>query len=104
MGAGTGSGVLSQSAQGDDLRRIERDPEIDHRKARAGALKMDFDFSEEQSMLASSCERLVRERCSFETRRAQLKNDPATRPPLWKDLSELGVTALCVPEDAGGLG
>jgi alkylation response protein AidB-like acyl-CoA dehydrogenase len=65
---------------------------------------MDFDFSEEQSMLASSCERLVRERCSFEARRAQLKNDPATRPPLWKDLSELGVTALCVPEDAGGLG
>jgi alkylation response protein AidB-like acyl-CoA dehydrogenase len=65
---------------------------------------MDFDFAEEQSMLASSCERLVRERCSFEARRAQLKNDPAVRPPLWKDLAELGVTALCVPEDAGGLG
>ena len=65
---------------------------------------MDFDFSEEQSMLASSCERLVRERCSFEARRAQLKNDPAQRPPLWADLAELGVTALCVPEDAGGLG
>jgi len=65
---------------------------------------MDFDFSEEQSMLASSCERLVRERCGFEARRALLKTDPATRPALWKDLSGLGVTALCVPEDAGGLG
>jgi len=65
---------------------------------------MDFDFSEEQSMLASSCERLVRERCTFEARRAQLKNDPAARPPVWKDLAELGITALCVPEDAGGLG
>jgi hypothetical protein len=65
---------------------------------------MDFDFSEEQSMLASSCERLVRERCTFEARRAQLKADPAARPPLWADLSELGVTALCVPEEAGGLG
>ena len=65
---------------------------------------MDFDFSEEQSMLASSCERLVRERCGFEARRALLKTDPATRPALWKDLCELGVTALCVPEDAGGLG
>jgi len=65
---------------------------------------MDFDFSEEQSMLASSCERLVRERCSFEARRAQLKTDPATRPALWKALAQLGVTALCVPEDAGGLG
>lgn len=65
---------------------------------------MDFDFSEEQSMLASSCERLVRERCGFDARRTHLKSDPATRPALWKDLSELGVTALCVPEDAGGLG
>lgn len=65
---------------------------------------MDFDFSEEQSMLASSCERLVRERCGFEARRALLKTDPAQRPALWKDLSELGVTALCVPEEAGGLG
>jgi len=65
---------------------------------------MDFELSEEQSMLASSCERLVRERCGFETRRAQIKNDPATRPPLWKDLAELGVTALCVPEEADGLG
>lgn len=64
---------------------------------------MDFDFSEEQSMLASSCERLVRERCTFEARRAQVKSDPATRPTLWKDLAELGVTALCVPEEAGGL-
>jgi alkylation response protein AidB-like acyl-CoA dehydrogenase len=65
---------------------------------------MDFSYSEEQSMLASSCERLVREKCTFEARRAQLKADPATRPPLWADLAELGVTALCVPEAAGGLG
>ncbi|HUL67981.1 MAG TPA: acyl-CoA dehydrogenase [Burkholderiaceae bacterium] len=65
---------------------------------------MDFDFSEEQSMLASSCERLVRERCGFEARRAQLKAYPAERPALWPSLAELGVTALCVPEDAGGLG
>ena len=65
---------------------------------------MDFDFSEEQSMLASSCERLVRERCGFEARRAQLKTYPAERPVLWANLAELGVTALCVPEDAGGLG
>jgi hypothetical protein len=66
--------------------------------------EMDFDFSEEQAMLASSCERLVRERCGFEARRAQLKADPAARPALWRDLAELGVTALCVPEAAGGVG
>lgn len=65
---------------------------------------MDFSYSEEQSMLASSCERLVRERCSFEARRAQLKTEPTQRPALWSTLAELGLTALCVPEDAGGLG
>jgi len=65
---------------------------------------MDFSYSEEQSMLVSSCERLVRERCGFEARRAQLKTEPSQRPPLWNALAELGVTALCVPEDAGGLG
>jgi len=65
---------------------------------------MDFDFSEEQSMLAASCERLVRERCGFEARRAQVDAYPGERPLLWPTLAELGVTALCVPEDAGGLG
>lgn len=65
---------------------------------------MDFDLSEEQSMLAASCERLVRERCTFEARRAQAREDARVRPPLWAELTELGLTAICVPEAAGGLG
>jgi len=65
---------------------------------------MDFSYSEEQSMLVASCERLVRERCGFEARRAQLKTDPGKKPALWSALVELGITALCVPDDAGGLG
>ncbi len=65
---------------------------------------MDFSLSEEQSMLVASCDRLVRERCTFESRRAQLEQDPTQRPALWRDLAEIGVTALAVPEDAGGLG
>lgn len=65
---------------------------------------MDFELTEEQSMLADSCARLVRNRCGFEQRRALVKTDPAARPALWRELAELGVTALCVPDDAGGLG
>lgn len=65
---------------------------------------MDFDLTEEQSMLAESCARLVRERCGFDSRRAQARSDPSARPPLWASLADLGVTALTVPEEAGGLG
>jgi alkylation response protein AidB-like acyl-CoA dehydrogenase len=65
---------------------------------------MDFDLTEEQSMLAASCERLVRERCGFEARRTQAREDARVRPPLWPELTELGLTALTVPESAGGLG
>ncbi|HUN92410.1 MAG TPA: acyl-CoA dehydrogenase [Burkholderiaceae bacterium] len=65
---------------------------------------MDFSLSEEQSMLVSSCERLVRERCTFEARRRDVRADPATPPPAWGDMVELGLAALCVPASAGGLG
>lgn len=65
---------------------------------------MDFDLSEEQSMLVASCERLVRERCTFAARRAQARDDARVRPPLWAELTDLGLTAICVPEAAGGLG
>ncbi|MCX8006083.1 MAG: acyl-CoA/acyl-ACP dehydrogenase [Burkholderiaceae bacterium] len=64
---------------------------------------MDFELSEEQAMLADSCARLVRSRCGFEARRAQARSDPAQRPALWSELAALGVTALCVPEEDGGL-
>lgn len=65
---------------------------------------MDFSLSEEQTMLLDSCARLVRERCKFETRRAQAREDARVAPPLWPQLTELGLTALVVPESAGGLG
>jgi hypothetical protein len=64
---------------------------------------MDFNVSDDLSMLLDSCARLVRERCGFEARRAQLKEEPTARPPLWRDMVELGLSALCVPEREGGL-
>jgi alkylation response protein AidB-like acyl-CoA dehydrogenase len=64
---------------------------------------MDFDLTEEQSMLVASCERLVRERCGFDGRRAQARQLPQMRPPLWTDLTELGLTGIAVPEALGGM-
>ncbi len=65
---------------------------------------MDFSLSEDQSMFVASCERLVRERCSFEARRSVARSPAAAVPPLWPDFAQLGLTALLVPESSGGLG
>ena len=65
---------------------------------------MDFTYSEDQSMFVASCERLVRERCSFDARRAVARSPAETVPPLWSEFAQLGLTSLLVPEDAGGLG
>jgi alkylation response protein AidB-like acyl-CoA dehydrogenase len=65
---------------------------------------MDFSYSEDQSMFVASCERLVRERCGFEARRAVAKSPADQVPPLWPEFAQLGLTSALVPEDAGGLG
>jgi hypothetical protein len=65
---------------------------------------MDFSYSEDQSMFVASCERLVRERCGFDARRAIARSAADARPPLWTEFAQLGLTALLVPEQAGGLG
>ena len=65
---------------------------------------MDFSLTEDQLLLLSSCERWVRERCGIEARLAQARSDPTVRPPLWKELSDLGLAALCIAETDGGLG
>jgi alkylation response protein AidB-like acyl-CoA dehydrogenase len=65
---------------------------------------MDFSLTEDQSMFVASCERLVRERCTFEARRATARSAADAVPPLWGEFSQLGLTALLVPEAVSGLG
>ena len=65
---------------------------------------MDFSYSEDQSMFVASCERLVRERCGFDARRAVAMSPAEEVPPLWPEFAQLGLTSLLVPEERGGLG
>ena len=65
---------------------------------------MDFNFSEEQQLLADTVQRFVREHYSFEARRAILKSNDGWSRDLWAELAGLGITALNVPEAHGGLG
>lgn len=65
---------------------------------------MDFNFTEEQQLLAYTVRRFVREHYSFEARREILQSKQGWSRELWQQLAHLGITALNVPEDHGGLG
>jgi len=64
---------------------------------------MDFNFSEEQQLLADTVKRFVREDYTFEKRREILKSSEGWSREVWQSLAELGLTALNVPEAHGGL-
>jgi hypothetical protein len=65
---------------------------------------MDFNFTDEQQLLADTVRRFVREHYSFEARREILKSQDGWSRELWQQLAGLGLTALNVPEEHGGLG
>lgn len=65
---------------------------------------MNFDLSDEQQQLSQSLARLLGDHGSFEKRCATAQSTLGWNPELWKRLSELGVTALGIPESYGGLG
>src|SRR5262245_49817451 len=64
---------------------------------------MDFNFSEEQQLLADTVQRFVREHYSFEARREIIKSKEHWSREIWQELAGLGITALNVPEEHGGL-
>ncbi|NMM38246.1 MAG: acyl-CoA dehydrogenase [Glaciimonas sp.] len=65
---------------------------------------MDFTFSEEQQMLQETTRRFIAKEYGFETRR-QIKEKSALgySPEVWKTCADLGLLALNVPEQEGGL-
>lgn len=65
---------------------------------------MNFTFSDEQQLLADTVQRFVREHYSFEARQEILKSPKSFSPEIWQELANLGLIALNVPEDQGGLG
>ena len=64
---------------------------------------MDFDFSDDQQQLREAARRWVEKAYTFEHRRAAVQAGGFQRES-WNALAELGLTALNVPEDQGGMG
>ncbi|WP_194714508.1 acyl-CoA dehydrogenase family protein [Noviherbaspirillum soli] len=67
---------------------------------------MDFTFTEEQQMLQDTTRRFIARDYSFETRRerARAAREGHADRKVWQGLADLGLTALNVPEEDGGLG
>ncbi|MEM7207247.1 MAG: acyl-CoA dehydrogenase family protein [Pseudomonadota bacterium] len=65
---------------------------------------IDFTHSEEQQMIAESLDRLAYEKYPLVDRFRSADGQRSIAPSLWQDLTELGLAALLVPEEFGGLG
>lgn len=64
---------------------------------------MDFDFSDDQQQLREACARWVSKSYAFERRRSIVASGGFSRA-VYGELGELGLCALYVPEDLGGMG
>jgi len=64
---------------------------------------MDFDFSEDQDQLRDAVRKWVEKAYTFERRRA-VAADGGFSADAYRELAELGLTGLYIPEELGGLG
>ena len=63
---------------------------------------MDFNFKEEQLQLADAVKRWIARDYTFDARRAVVGSPGGTSDAAWATLTELGLTALPLPEAHGG--
>ena len=65
---------------------------------------MDFSFSEEQQMLLDTTRRFIGKEYSFEARRNFRQQPEGYSRDIWQGFADLGLLAINVPEEHGGLG
>ena len=65
---------------------------------------MDFQYTEEQQLLADSIDRLVEKTYDFESRQKIVRSDAGYSAELWSNLAELGLLSLPFTEQDGGFG
>jgi alkylation response protein AidB-like acyl-CoA dehydrogenase len=65
---------------------------------------MDFGLSKDQQLLQATVRRYLAEQCPTSRVREIMESDDAHDTSLWSGLAGMGITALAVPEEHGGLG
>ena len=65
---------------------------------------MNFDFTEEQTMIKDSVSRFVRDEYDFDTRRSIIESDEGISRKFWTMFAELGWLSVPFAEEYGGFG
>lgn len=65
---------------------------------------MDIQFTEEQELLRSSVQRLLRDRYDFDARRKIVASEDGFSRKHWAEFAELGLLGAPFSEAVGGLG
>ena len=65
---------------------------------------MNFDYNEEQQLLADSVRRFLSRDYGFEARKAIVASGEGWSPQVWRTFAEMGLTGLAFPADHGGFG
>src|SRR5438552_3244085 len=65
---------------------------------------MNFDYSEEQQLLAASVRRFVEKQYDFDTRKKIIASADGFSADVWTGLADIGLLGLPLPADAGGFG
>ena len=65
---------------------------------------MDIQFTEEQELLRSSVQRLLRDQYDFDARRKIVASEEGWSRKQWQAFAELGLLGAPFSEDVGGLG
>jgi len=65
---------------------------------------MDFSFSDEQQMLLDTTRRFVTKEYSFEARKGFRQQAEGFSRAIWQGFADLGLLAINIPEEHGGLG
>jgi alkylation response protein AidB-like acyl-CoA dehydrogenase len=64
---------------------------------------MNFDYNEEQQLLADSVRRFLEKEYSFESRKKIVQAE-GWSPAVWNSFAQMGLTGLPIPADHGGFG
>jgi alkylation response protein AidB-like acyl-CoA dehydrogenase len=65
---------------------------------------MNFDYNEEQQLLADSVRRFLQKEYDFEARRKIVASPEGWSARVWSQLAQLGLTGLPLSPDYGGFG
>jgi len=65
---------------------------------------MDFEYSEEQQLLADSVQRFIQKDYDFEARKSIVASEAGYSEDAWRTFAEMGLLGLPLPQDHGGFG